>query len=1051
MSTQDDRAHDLSHRTMPTEILIAPAAGGKTRACLARVYRASQAPPQPATRVVLPSRLQCAAFRRQLAALGGALGPHVGTFPDLYRALLVRAGQPYPLASDPIVYRLVRAAIRDAVADDGLDHYTPIADAPGLASELRERFAELKQARVLPETVLGLADEEGAALSDLARIYAAYQNRLLTEGWADREGLSWLAVEALEDDPGLAGEIDLLVVDSFDSFTGAQLAALRLLDETIPEIVLTLPGTPAMDRPAHRRFARSLARVRAALPEAALVDLSTAPGPRPGSRPRANLPALPDLPRPLRHLEAALFDPAAAAREGDGRVTFLETRTPVDEAREALRWVKARVVRDGLHAPRCALVTPDPERYRQYLRAAAAEFGLQLRFTHGEALTSAPGVAALLDLLALPGQNWPRRLTIEAVHAPYFDLSRFGLTPRDANALELVSLSGPVIGGLDQWEAALTHLAGLESQPQGEEDEHRPTPILPVGPAAEALWEGLRALARRLAPPGPQPSRAWVGWLEDALAELRFFERQETARDRAAALGLRETLRALALGEQVTGPAPVGYETFLQELLTALAGTNFLERPPAGQPSVLVLRVIEARGLRFDALAVLGLSEGMFPEVEREDPFLSETVRSALGLDPMLDRGQAGLFYQAATRADRYLLLSRPTLADDGERWEPSPYWTAARALITGQPTLIRPDDPRPLAEAASPEEALTLAVRRGSLPGAYGDLAPRFTRLRHARTVLEARLAETPDSPFEGDLAVLADHLAAAYGPDHDWSPTRLESYGQCAHMFFASQTLGLEAHEPPEPGPAPHQLGSLLHEILERAYQEATDPADPQAVLDALYSIAETAFAGAPERYGFRPSPLWEVERDFLLERLADTVRELAALEGGWRPVAFERVFGRKGEPPLLLAVGDQRIRLAGVIDRLDANADGQLRVIDYKTGSSKLGTSDLVRGDRLQLPLYAQAAERALGLGEPVEGLYWAILAARPGSLRLSRFSHQEGETAYRGPAGALQVALGHVARILAGVQEGAFPPTPPAGGCPAYCPAAAWCWRYEPAGW
>ena len=36
-------------------------------------------------------------------------------------------------------------------------------------------------------------------LRELAQIYAAYQARLQAQGWADRAGLGWLAVEALEE------------------------------------------------------------------------------------------------------------------------------------------------------------------------------------------------------------------------------------------------------------------------------------------------------------------------------------------------------------------------------------------------------------------------------------------------------------------------------------------------------------------------------------------------------------------------------------------------------------------------------------------------------------------------------------------------------------------------------------------------------------------------------------------------------------------------------------------------------------------------------------
>ena len=90
-------------------------------------------------------------------------------------------------------------------------------------------IGELKTARIWPDTfikaVATLGDEP--RLRELALVYAAYQERLQAQGWADRAGLGWLAVEALEERaPNVAQDWPLLVVDGFDNFTPVQLALL---------------------------------------------------------------------------------------------------------------------------------------------------------------------------------------------------------------------------------------------------------------------------------------------------------------------------------------------------------------------------------------------------------------------------------------------------------------------------------------------------------------------------------------------------------------------------------------------------------------------------------------------------------------------------------------------------------------------------------------------------------------------------------------------------------------------------------------------------------
>src|SRR6185503_6334985 len=101
-------------------------------------------------------------------------------------------------------------------------------------------------------------------------------------------------------------------------------------------------------------------------------------------------------------------------------------------------------------------------------------------------------------------------------------------------------------------------------------------------------------------------------------------------------------------------------------------------------------------------------AEGVFPEVERPDPFLSEDLRVALGLDSRLAREQASLFYQAVTRTDLHLLITRPYLSDDGENWEASPFWNEVLNLFDeAAMQRIRLDDPRSLTDAASSQELL--------------------------------------------------------------------------------------------------------------------------------------------------------------------------------------------------------------------------------------------------------------------------------------------------------------------------------------------------------
>ena len=636
---------------MSIKLLIGAAASGKTTRCLDALGDDLLKP----CWIILPDRYQVSSIRRIIAARGGSLGTNIGTFGDLFREILSLSGDIMPTTSSAVTHRLVRAVVEDVLDQGGLSYFSPIAAKPGFLNVMEDRIAEFKRAQINPDEVISAAEDHDKALREIGFIYNAYQERLRSLGWADREGLNWLASRALEEDPELASAWKILIIDGFDSFHRSQLKPVQLLGERLPEVIITLPGEVDWNRPAHRRFIRSMERILETIPDTVIEFLESPPY----------------LAGSIAHLESQVFELDVQALAPEQSITMLEARSPAEEAREALRWLKSRIVRDGVPLHRCALVTPDPEKYRPLLREAAREFGILLRFTHGDPLSKAPSIAALFGLLELTTNEWPRRTVLDILNSPYFNLTPFGLEPGDSDALDEVSLFAQVTHGLDLWVEGLSCLKDVGGKRRRFRDEDLRWPNLPTGERAGDLLESLQGMNERLYASEERTMRQWIDWLEDLLDELEFFSLCKTPNDHAAALELREVFRALILGEEITSEENFGYEEFIPELRRVIENVFFAARINWRQPAVLVLRVLEARGMRFQAVAVLGLSEGIFPEVEREDPFLNEAIRESIGLDPRLGRNQGGLFYQAVTRAGQFLLLTRPYLAEDG-----SPWWT---------------------------------------------------------------------------------------------------------------------------------------------------------------------------------------------------------------------------------------------------------------------------------------------------------------------------------------------------------------------------------------
>ena len=1083
------------------ELLLAPAGHGKTAYALQRVQALQETDPLSPIWVIVPNKQQAQAFRRRMATSGGGIGVEIKTFYGIYAELLARQGKPIPVLFDQVQYRILRNVI-DKLYDEGaLAHYAPLRDKPGFLRRLRELILELKRGLIKPEDLSAAMVGEPSRLTELASIYQRYQDWLSDSSWTDAEGQGWLAASALENDSTLAGHVRLLVVDGFDEFNPTQLAVLAQLAQRSSETIITLtgeelgPGEPT--REAHRRYARA---------RKALIDQGM------GLQINSLVESNTDQDETLAYVGGNLFVvssenttfPPHAVQES---VTLLEARDRNQEARAALRWLKGLIVREGYKPDQVALLARNLAPYRPFIAEAAAEFGMELRWASNDDLLSNPAIVAVLNLLSLSVLDWPQREVLEAWRSPYFDWSEqiqaggdvYKTAEEVAARLADVVRDARIVGSLEQWRTALAQRARMSEEDAGEQELGRVMLEGPLGEEAAALSAIFESFVSCIQPLEQATLVDYIAFAEDIIgddprSEVRNRrsevgdQRSEVSRgaplrqaqDRlsqssvdlqvvAVALGnpptaerdevalqaFKDVLRGLRLAETVIhgighGPntGPMSYQRFWSELRGAVEAATY-PLPAAKKGAILVAPVLNARGLAFEAVALLGLSEGEFPQQEQEEPLLRDDERRVLErqgvhLQPRVRGDETTVFYEAVTRARRKLLITRPYLADDGQPWEPSPYWVEIRRLVDVEPRRAA-DTP-----VASIQELLV--AWGGSQPSEQPELSEDLItkweegreQVQHSVAVLQARLSKQAVGFYEGGVMALQDRLRRRYHPNHIWSSSRLEAYAICPYNFYAGSALDLKPRAKPEEGFDILIRGSLYHEILEKVYRQSVEQNDwsESTLLELLPVVSEPIFSVAPEQYGFRPTAFWNHQQEEMTQLLAQTLVALAQIAGDFRPDALEQAFGLGGAPVLVIQTDAGSFRLRGFIDRIDQDSEGRLRIIDYKSGSQAIRPQDLDEGKRIQLPLYALAAGQALNLGDVADGFYWHIGSAKPSLLRLGGYPG--------GVAGAQATATQHALNDIQGICSGRFHPHPPAGGCPNSCPAIEFCWRYR-RGW
>ena len=485
------------------------------------------------------------------------------------------------------------------------------------------------------------------------------------------------------------------------------------------------------------------------------------------------------------------------------------------------------------------------------------------------------------------------------------------------------------------------------------------------------------------------------------------------------------------------------------------------------------------RAARFDHVFVASLQDGEFPRRGRgEDPFLSESQREALGLEPRrdVDAEERYLFHACLALPRERLYLSYRDSDENGAAEPRSPLLDEVRLLLAPSPTgeasdpvvanLTRSRDltrvVHRVAEAPSEDElARALAAHGrsadlGALTAAAGITGPvaerAVTRVETARAVEAASRAP---GPLTNPAVTEALASVAAYGG------TTLEGFDLCSYRWFVSHELGPRLLDP---APDPLVQGGLMHAVLDRLYRER--PAD--GPLPRPASLAAWTKRGrelvtevvAERGLGDHPAERAMARRvEGLLERFLaeEAEREL----GGFEPWLLEAGFGDEEglERPALAIDG---WRLHGAIDRVDRDAAGRALVIDYKLAGSVTARQKLEEQAKLQLQLYLIAVAEQWG-AETVGGLYHPLrgtssrrprgvvldeVAGELAALRLSRTDLVDREEFERLLEDARERAGTIVARMRSGDirrDPGPRPGLRGHGVCPPFCDFAPICRR------
>ena len=577
------------------------------------------------------------------------------------------------------------------------------------------------------------------------------------------------------------------------------------------------------------------------------------------------------------------------------------------ELRNAARWIRHLLeqTRKG-RPPRIGLVVSDLQAQRSTVTRVLDEIlqpGHLLPHNEGDdslynlslgrPLAAWPVVADAMSLLNLSGRPQPLVDLGVLFHSPFLGEAE---TERGNRAL----LESRLLRD-GAYEVTLMGVArrATATPSRGGEDQEYPHTCRALGERLKKVVEDFQDTPSRQA-----PSR-WAtqfrdtldmfGWPGERPLDSGEYQTVQRFHETLAHLGTLDRIApALSRNEAVSHLRRISEETVYQ--------------PRIANGPVEVLGYLEAAGLPFDHLWIVGMHDGAWPQPSRPNPYLPTSLQSAHGVP----HSSAERELEFARRLTRQLLGSAPH-------------------GVVSSPSHDKDQELRPsLLVAHLPVRSL------GALPlSTVESLADR---------IFESRNIERARDP--GPPAVSDDH--------HSRGGTGLfKQQSACPFRAFATYRLRARPLDLVEAGLGPQERGSVLHIALESLWDgikslktwQTRDAQERAATVEAAVEVALLALKRK------RPDALSGVYLELERERLRRLLFE-------WMEVEEERspFIVRDTERSVEFEFGG--VKLSAVIDRIDQLEDGSLVLLDYKTGNVKVGDWLDERPADPQLPLYCVA---------------------------------------------------------------------------------------------
>jgi len=643
---------------------------------------------------------------------------------------------------------------------------------------------------------------------------------------------------------------------------------------------------------------------------------------------------LPPLNKALCH-SAAHSTQENVETQTEGRLTRTTAQTSEQEILAAARWAQ-NILEENKEA-KLGIIVPNLGQCRDEVERIFVEvfechsilpseprYALPFNFSAGTPLGSTPLVADTLKLLALNLRQWPLADLCETLQSPFWKAGDEHFRTRLISALK--RLGQLTISGADLREQAARLAEQLPERTDSSPE------VEPIDKRLQQIAEQLRHHARY------QSADRWVDYFQQHLALCHW-----PGSRRLDSLEYQQAKQWFQLLEEFSELSVLGATLTLNDALkhlSQLANSLHFQAQTPDSP-IQILGVLEGAGLSFSHCWVMGLHRKAWPPAPAPNALLPIALQREYQM-PHASVERELQFAESLTQGYRqcaeHIVFSSAS-HDDESAQQPS-------ALISDIPEC------------------------------------PVNTLIPNLHSALDLHLQQFDQSP---NLDVIDTLLAPALSPDERQNLKGgsgvLQQQASCPFNAFAVYRLLARDAEEPSPGLSALERGIILHGALQYFWDEVKNSSrltsmSDENITEKLSHCIQRSLQPWRKRRAKQCGP-----RYFDLE-----AHRLLKLLQRWLDTEKQR-------PPFTVSATEESVELtlSGLtlnlrLDRLDTLEDGQVLLIDYKTGEPKISSWDSERPREPQLPLYAISLKdrcsgiafgqvnakacQLLGVGEPTQ---------------------------------------------------------------------------------